>query len=273
MPDILSVDDYMASQRQTFTHSRSGSLTTVANSTFVGRTMAGFPTVAANYTLSNSPNGAVPTQSLAGVAPIETFSGVSPIGRLTRVRYTSTVACYVRLIDRLFHIGSITPNGGTTNFTSQPSYSARLPLYGGQPNYRGLRIYAEISTVIQASACNLSATYLDYDNATSRTTPTTNIQSFAVGRVVDLGHATAGASGVARLDSIIFSTTVTGAVNLFVGRTIWGGRIAGPGMGGRDGMNETGRPQIFASSCLDLLVTTDSTSFGNPEVEFEISSL
>jgi len=270
MADINSGDDYLSGQQQVFVHSRSGARTTVANIQYTGRDLAGFPGVASNLTLANTPSGAIPDQTLPGVPPIEAFAG-GAIGRLTAVRYTSNVPCYLRLIDRLYHVGSYTPNGTTNSITTPPSYSGRLPLYGGVANYRNLRVYAEVSTVIQNSACNLSAGYTDYDGVTARTTPTTNIQNFAVGRIIDLGHAS-GALGVFNLTSAIFSTTVTGAVNLFVGRTLWAGRVPGAGGGGIDDMSRTLRPQVWATSCIDLLVQADSTSFGQPEVTLEIVS-
>lgn len=270
MSDILSVDDYMAAKRQLFTHSRSGALTTIANASYTGRALAGFPSTAPDLTLAVTANGAVPTQSLAGVPPIEAFAAAAT-GYITMVRYTSNIACTVALVDRLYHVGSFALTAATTNITAQPSYSARVPLYGGLPNYRGLRIYAEISTAIQNTAVSVSANFLDIDNATSRTTSAISIQNFTVNRVIELTQPSTS-QGVAKITDFICTAAATGAVNLFVARPLWFGRIAGANSGGRDGMNECGRPQIFQDSCIDLIVTPDSTSFGQPNVAFEIAS-
>lgn len=270
MSDILSVDDYMASKRQMFTHSRSAAFTTIANASYVGRALAGFPSSGANLTLAVTANGAVPDQTLTGVPPIEAFDA-GGTGYITMVQYTSNVACQLMLVDRLYHVGSFSLTNATTAIASAPSYAARLPLYGGLANYRGLRIFAEISTVVQNTAVSVSANYVDIDNVTARTTTATSVQNFTVNRVIELTQPS-GSQGVHHITDFVCTAAATGAVNLFVARPLWVGRVAGPNSGSRDGMNECGRPQVFQSSCLDLIVTPDSTAFGTPVVRFEVAS-
>jgi hypothetical protein len=228
---------------------------------------------AAALSLSNTTTGLVPQEGDAGIPSIVNFSGT---GYISGIRYapqqsgTPTGPQRVLLCDRLFHVGPFSA-AGTTNLSSQPSYSGRLPTVGGNPDYTGLFIWLEgLAGVTPATA---QVTYTNQDGTagqTSGTASTSNTSNDTGGEI----PLAAGDVGVKKIESVIMSGAGSIATcNIAVLRPLrWmcindkinnGERIYGLGQG---------MPIVFPTTAFYLVFFGSQGSTFTPDMAIEIAS-
>lgn len=261
---ISSINDYLASAKQRLQFTKTVARTTVAAGWFSLFDIAGVPgagTLAGTSTAA----GVVPNDSIAGYPAINAFDG-GATGYLSRVDFSSSVACRIALFDRLFVCGAYAFNANTT-LASQPSYSGRLP----NTDYKGLEIWVETVTAATGNQ-TWNVTYTDQDGNTGATTGATGIGAApTVGRCWQLPFA-AGDNGVQAITNVTGGTGSAGTANIMVLRPLWDGRIKIANDGDLHSLIETGLRQVYDTSALFMMVSTDSTASGVPDVNIEIAN-
>jgi hypothetical protein len=223
----------------------------------------------------NTTAGLVPTNATTGAMRIDPFSGS---GYITWVDLTCGLGTsQVTLYDRLWHGGAFLDNHGSTyTLSAQPSYSSRVP---GGTDYTGLQIWGETSTGFNNSTCTLTVTYTDQSGNTGHTTgavtfanPGTNV----LGNLFLLPLA-AGDCGVQKIESVTFSSGATNGsgVNVLVVRPLWRGIIADTPVpcARAFGIDQTGMPQVWQDSALNLMVKTAAAVFATAYAVVEIAAL
>jgi len=275
---ILSLNDYIASQRQDMLLIKTQTATSVAAQPHTLWDRAGNPG-AGTLAIGNTTTGVVPTDATTGARAINDFPA-SGIGYITQIEWSWSVAGRLYLYDRLFHVGSINLNSlATTTLSLQPSYASRVTMYNAATgasaaDYSGLRIFVEINAAVSATATTVQVTYTNQAGTTGRTTnATASLSGFVTGRLVEL-VLQAGDTGVQKIESVIVGGVVatSGTVNVFVARVLWSDRSIIANWGSVKGMTDIGLTQVFQDSCLALYAVPDSTSTGTPEVRIEIAS-
>lgn len=268
---ITTGDGYIASAKQLVRLVKTGSRTTVANNFFTVFDMAGNPG-AGSLSVGNTANGLVPTDATTGFPTINAFGG-GATGYLTGINFSSNVVCRMHLYDRLFHAGSYaTTPTGTTNLSSQPSFSSRVP---GGTDYTGLEIWLEINTQIAASAVTVSITYTNESGTTGRSTgATSSLSGFTAGRLIQM-PLQSGDKGVQKIEAVVIGGTAaaTGNFNVIIARPlITSMRVPVAGGGDILGLDRTGMPVIYADSALWPIVSADSTNSGVPDMLIEVAN-
>lgn len=171
------------------------------------------------------------------------------------------------IYDRLWHAGSVLMTSlATTTFSSQPSYTSRLP--AGGTDYGDLEIFIEINVAVSATATTIAVAYTNEAGTTGRTTgATATLSGFATRRLIRM-PLQAGDKGVQKIESVTVGGTVasTGSFNVIVARRVasFGGRVAN--YNDIRGWDTTGGPEIFADSALWLVGQPDSTASGAIDV-------
>lgn len=273
---ILTLDQWIASSKQTAQFSKTVARTSVALNPFSIFDLAGAPGAGVLAGTSTTA-GVVPTDSTNGMVMIDFTTGT---GYLSRVDYSSTVACRLYLFDMLFKAGAYSYAAATTNLTAQPSFSNRCPDYtGGSTFGNGNQIWIEVSTAfLIGTAWQVQVTYTNAGGVAGRTTvisPTTNAASLTLGKMFQL-PLQAGDNGVQKIESVIVTnggTAMTaGAFNVLVLRNLWTNRVTVANGGGTDTMLATGLPIVYTDSALFAVVQPDSTSTGVPNIVMEIAS-
>jgi hypothetical protein len=262
---ISTIDQLVAAARQKVPFIKTSARTTVATGWFSLWDLAGNPG-AGTLAVGNTTNGLVPDDTVAGVAGINTF-GASATGYLAGVEFASTVACRMMIVDRLFHAGAYAYNAAVT-LTAQPSYSARVP--GG--NYAGLQIWIECVTAFTGNP-SVAVTYTNQAGTAARTTGT-----FATGTALTLGRMMqlplqAGDTGVQKIESVTATVATAGTFNVLVLRPLWMGRVPIANSGDVHSWDRIGFPQVYDTSCLQVLINADSTSSGIPELMLDVVNL
>lgn len=223
----------------------------------------------------NTANGVVPTDAVAGYPSIHAFSG-SNDGFLARVAYKWSVAGHLALYDRLFVAGNYSYTASAfsdVTLASQPSFSGRVPVVGGNPDYTGLELWVEN---VAASTGNLDVrvNYLDDVGVASDTTAVGVGAVAAIGRCWQLpfetGQPGQSGRGISRIDRVRAGTASVGNFNVMILRKLWENRVPVAGGGGVDDWQTTMLPQVWASSALYLLATPDNASTSQPSLSFDI---
>lgn len=202
---------------------------------------------------------AIPTNSTAGALQLTNPAGGKQKW-LTQFFSTGLVAGTLVLYDRLLHIGGL--NGTTT--TAQ-TVGGTLTRY---TNGIGNLVWAEIYTLIGASASSITMSYTD-ETGTSGTANSTS-PSVLFGatnyreqtRCIMLPLA-AGDKGVKYVASVTHATTGTaGNYGITIGHPLAYVTIGGPGLGGwRDFVSgQPGMPEILTNACLALLWYPQTTT-------------
>lgn len=264
---ILSVDNYLAAAKQRVQMTKTGARTTVAASWFSLFDVAGQPG-AGTLAGSSTAAGVVPTSSTAGCPTLNSFGGAT--GYISKIDYGSSVACRILLADMLFKAGAYAFNANTA-LSSQPSFSGRLPVVGGNPDYKGLEIWVETVTAATGNQ-TWNVTYTDQDGNTGNTTGAVGIGAApTVGRCWQLPLAS-GDSGVQAITNVAGGTGSAGTANILVLRPLWEGRVRITNDGDVHNMFQTGMPQIFDTSALIMLICPDSTAAGVPDLGIQIAA-
>jgi hypothetical protein len=261
---ITTLDGLIASAKQQVRIVKTASATTIAGLPFSTLDLAGYPG-AGSLAVGNTANGLVPTDATAGFQLINAFGGGNT-GYLQAVDFGSSVASRITLYDRVFHSGSyaLTPTG-TTTLASQPSYSARMP---GGTDFTNTELFLEINVVVPATAVTVAVTYTNQSGTTGRSTgASASLSGFTTRRLVPM-PLQSGDSGVQKIESVIVGGTAaaTGSVNVVVARRLWSNRAKIANDGGVDAFDATGLPVVFDTSAFWLVVESDSTSSGVPEL-------
>lgn len=261
---IATLDDYIGANKQDVRWLKTATRTTIAAQWFSLFDLAGSPG-AGTLAGSSTANGVVPTDATTGTPDINAFGG-GATGYLTRVAYTSTVACRIAVFDLLW-------KGGAYNFNANVavtpgSYSSRVP---GGTDYKGLELWVEQVTAATGNQA-VNVTYTDQDGNTGATTGAVGIGAApTVGRCWQLPFA-GGDSGIQAVTNVTGTVASAGTFNVLVLRRLWEGRIALAGGGGVDDLVRTGMPQVWADSALFVLVAADSTSSGVPDLGIQIAN-
>ena len=268
---INSLDGYIAAAKQRIpyikTVSRTG-LVATPESTFDQNGSPGAGTLAGSSTAA----GVVPTSATTGFPVINAF-GSGNTGYLSGIEFGNQVTSRLTLFDMLFKAGAYAYTAGTTNLSSQPSYSARLP----NTDYGGLEIWLEVSTAfVTGTSWQVQVTYTNQSGTTGRTSVITAAMTAAnliLGRMVQL-PLQAGDTGVQKIESVVVTnggTAMTaGAFNILVLRRLWQGRVNAANSGDKHDLMRTGMPVVFADSALVAVVTADSTNTGIYELNIEV---
>jgi hypothetical protein len=274
MPDIKSVDNYWASQKQNITYGKTGARTTIAQGWYSLFDLAGEPG-AGTLSVGNTANGIVPSDAQNGVPVINAFNA-SAIGRLTRIGFTNSVPCRMRVFDRLFSCGAYAFNANTA-LASQPSFASRVnfrnPVTDTDANdYKNLQLWVEQVTAATGNQA-VNVTYTDQDGNAGATTGAVGIGAApTLGRCWQLPLA-AGDSGLQQITNVQGSVATVGTFNVHVLRPL-SPTLRVPVAGAADILDQfkTGGPQVFADSSLFVLLSADSTSSGLPDLELEIAN-
>lgn len=269
---ITSLDQYLSATKQYVTIAKTNSVTTVAGVPFTLIDRAGTP-AAGSLNPGNTTTGVVPTDATTGFPLITAFNG-SNKGYLTRVEATWPVTGSLELYDVLFWAGQTTiPTASNTTVTlsTQPSYSARLPLNSaGATDWTQAELWAQMSVAGSAHAHSVTVTYVDDANNTAEATANVSTNAMQVNRLLRIPLNTQD-RGVRQINSytLNFAASATGAVSVLVMRKLWAGRVFGNSM--QWSIDQTGMPEVFADSALLLVAVADSTSSSTPGVRIEIA--
>jgi hypothetical protein len=256
---LTSFDGYLAAPKVPRRWFKTGARTTVAAQPFTLFDIAGSPG-AGTLAIGNTANGVVPTDATAGYPPVPTFAATGYVGR---VNWGSSVACWLTVYDRLFAAGAYAFNADTT-LASQPSYSGRVP----GADYSGLELWVEAVTAFTGTP-SFQINYLDQAGAAGDTGVVSAGAALTVGRMFRMPLA-AGDSGVQRVDRVRGSVATVGTFNVMVLRELWSGRVGTVNGGGKDSILDTGAPQLYGDSALYVVLETDSTASGLPDVTVEL---
>lgn len=260
---ITSLDAYIASAKQKVQWVKTASRTTVAGIWFSVFDLAGNPgagTLAGTSTTA----GVVPTDATSGCPKINAF-GSGNSGYVSIVDFGSSVAGRIRIMDMLFKSGAYAFNANTA-LSAQPSYSGRLP--GG--DYKGLEIWIEAVTAFTGNL-TVTITYTNQDGVGSRTATLATGAALIVGRMAQI-PLQAGDTGVQKIDNVAGSVASAGTFNVLVFRELWSGRVRITNDGDNHGLDKTGMPIVYEDSAIFVMVATDGTSSGIPELQIEIAN-
>lgn len=259
---ITTRDAWIAAPKQYAPWNKTTTRTTVANSWFSLFDIAGNPG-AGTLAIGNTANGLVHTDATNGYPTINAFGG-GATGYLGSVRFSSTVACRIRLFDRVFCAGAYAFNANTA-LSSQPSFSGRMP----SGLFNGNELWVEqVTTATGNQAVNV--TYTDQAGNTGNTTGAVGIGAApTVGRCWQLPLA-AGDSGVQTVTNVAGTVATAGTFNVNVLRTLWAGRIIAANWGDVHDIIKVGMQQVYADSAFYVLIAPDSTSSGLPEMAFDV---
>jgi hypothetical protein len=265
MPDILSTNDYAAAARQNVSWQKTGARTTIATAPFSVFEVAGNPGAGVLAGTSTAA-GVVPTDATAGCPLLNAFGG-SAVGRLTRVRFGSSVASRVAIYDLLFKAGAYSFNSNVS-LAAQPSYTGRIPAEEG---YASTELWVETVTAF-TGAMSIAVGYTRGDGTAARTTGTvaTGVTP-TLGRMIQIPLA-AGDQGIQKIESVLGSVATVGTFNLLVLRKLWEGRVKFAGDGDTHDFFKTGAPQVYDNSALFGIVYADSTAIGLPDLTLEIAN-
>ena len=225
---------------------------------------AGNP-AAGTLSVGNTANGLVPTDATAGAGLISAFTGANK-GYLAAFSAISTSACQVILYDRLFHVGSISAAAAaTTTLTAQPSFTGRVG--GGGTEFGEVELWIEINVVIPATATTVTVNYQDGTAAGGAAQTATQMQGASLTgaptkRMIPM--ALANGTGCQKINSVTVATpAASGSFNIVALRrlashVVMAANVAEPR---QDGF-KLGLPEVFADSCLALMVLGTGTSSG-----------
>lgn len=117
----------------------------------------------------------------------------------------------------------------------------------------------------------MNVTYTDQDGNTGATTGAVGIGAApAVGRCWRLPFAS-GDTGCQVITNVAGGTGTAGTFNVMVLRPLWTGRVRVANDGDLHDYMKTGLVRAFDTSALYMLVATDGTNSGVPEIEIELT--
>ena len=264
---ITTADGWFASGKQKILIYKP-SITTVINAPYSLWGAAGNPG-AGTLAIGNTSSGVLFDDTYAGAPVVNAFqSGAT--GYLSAGRYKNSALGSAVLYDRLWGAGAVSLTSlATTSFTSQPSYTGRLP---GGTDYSNLEILIELTTTVSATATTITVGYTNEAGTPTRSTVSSgSLASFTTPRIIPLSLQ-AGDKGVQKVDSVIVGGVVatTGAFNVIVARRLasFDVRVAN----GMDiqGWDVIGGPQVWDTTCFWPAIIPDSTSSGIVYLDLDV---
>lgn len=265
---ITTADGWFAAAKQALLIQKVTAITTVAAQPFSAWAMVGQPG-AGTLALSNTTSGVLFDDTYAGAPSVNAFGG-GATGYLSMAQFRNSVTGAAMLYDRLWGAGAISLTSlGTTTFSSQPSYTGRLP---GGADYGNLEILLEITTTVSATATTVSVGYTNSAGTTGRSTgASVSLSGITTPQIIRL-PLQAGDQGVQQITSVTVGGTVAtaGAFNVIVARRLATFDVRVANGSDLQGWDVIGSPVVFATSCLWLVVQADSTSSGSPTCYFNV---
>lgn len=259
-------DSYVTAAKQNIRFVKTTTRTTIATAWFSLFDIAGEPG-AGTLAGSSITAGVVPTDATAGYPNIDDFGGLD--GRLTRMEFGSSVACRIRVYDRLFLAGAYAFNANQA-LSAQPSYLGRVPGGNAAACAGQTELWAETVTAATGNQ-TWNVTYTNEAGTASRTTGAVGIGAApTLGRCFQL-PLQAGDKGVSLVTNVAGGTGSVGTANIMVLRPLWTGRVLIANDGDVHDYLRTGLRSVFQDSALYVLVAADSTSSGIPELEAQIA--
>lgn len=256
---ITTLDGLIAANKVVRPLARTAGLTTVASGWFTNFHVAG---VNAGVLAGGE---TTPPANTAGRVPTDTIPGYPDIpwstlrSYISRVSLMNTVACNVRIFDRLWVGGTYAFNANVAVTAS--SYSSRVSYNGGSADYKGLEIWAEMVTAATGNQA-VNVTYTDQDGNTGATTGATGIGAApTVGRCWQLPLA-AGDSGVTTITNVAGSTATVGTFNVMVLRPLLDLYLPANSSAVLN-WADVGLPEIFNDSAIyALFMSSSGTALG-----------
>lgn len=262
---ITTLDGLIAGASQRVRMLKTASMTTVATIPFSPFAQAGNPGAGVLAGTSTT-TGVVPTDATTGHPSIVNFAG-GATGYISNVEFGSSVACRITLYDLLWKGGAYAFNASTTGQTPT-SYSSRVL---GGTDFTNTELWMEQVTAATGIQ-SVNVTYINQAGTTGRSTGTVSQGTAGiVGRMTPL-PLQAGDTGVQGVTGVVGSVATVGTFNILVMRRLWEGRVRINNDGDIHDMLKTGLVQIFQDSALYMVVKTDSTASGIPEVTLDIVS-
>jgi len=259
---ITTLDQLIAAPRQRVGILKTASMTTAATIPFTVFAQAGNPG-AGTLAGSSTAAGVVPTDADAGFPTINAF-GSGATGHIGKVEFGSSVACRLTLFDMLWKGGAYAFNANQA--VTPPSFAARVP---GGNDFVGTELWFEQVTAA-TGVQSVTVTYTNQAGVTGRSTGAVSQGTAGiVGRMTPM-PLQAGDTGVQAVTNVAGSVATAGTFNVLVMRRLWTGRVRIANDGDVHDLLKTGMPQIFDNSALTLVVQTDGTASGVPEVVCEI---
>jgi hypothetical protein len=260
---IGSVDDYIISNKQRAVMTKTATRTAVAGQAISVFDLAGQPG-AGVLAATNATSGVIPTDADIGYPTLLSYvDGAS--GYLTRLAFSSTVACRLSIYDRVFLAGAFPFNAAVT-LTGQPAIT-RGP-------GRNVELWIEWVTASTGNPV-ITVTYTNELGVAGRTTG-----AFALGAAQIVGRCTqmplqAGDNGVTKIETVTCTGATAGTFNMMLLRSFLadGVRVRSANDGDTLDMLSTGLQNIYDDCALYLMVTPDSTNSGIPSFTAEIASL
>lgn len=259
---ILTLDQLWAASKQAADLKKTASRTAIANTWHSVFDLAGSPG-AGTLAGSSTTAGVVPTDATAGYPTINAFGGTNE-GYLSSVEFSNSVACRIRVFDRLFLAGAYAFNAAQA-LTGQPSFLSRVP-GGAAINTAGeTEIWVEQVTAATGNQA-VNVTYTNQAGVPTQTTGAVGVGAApAVGRCWQLPLA-AGDRGVAAINNVAGSVATAGTFNVMVLRPLWTGRVKIANDGDIHDWFRTAGRKLFEDSALYMLISPDSTATGTPDV-------
>ena len=265
---ITSLDEYIAAARQVHTIRKIVNRPTLAASWFSMLDIAGDPG-AGVLPGTNQTSGVIPVAGDAGFPSLVAFASGAK-GYLSRVDYSNSVACRMRIVDVLWKGGAYPFNAAVT-LSTQPDISNRLPQLNGVPLWNETEIWIETATAATGNQ-TWSIAYTNQSDVTGKQTGVVGIGAApTIGRMWKMPFA-AGDVGVKKIESVTGGTGTVGTANVLIVRPLWTGRIFVANDGSIHGLDRTGMVEVFQNSALLFMLSPDSTASGMPEIQLEVCS-
>jgi len=260
---ITSLDGLIAAQTQDVQIVKTASMTTVGGIPFSVFAQAGNPG-AGTLAGSSTTTGVVPTDADAGFPTISAF--VSGTGEITNAEFSSSVTCRITIYDLLWKGGAYAFNANTTGNTPA-SFASRVP----DGNYAGLELWFEQVTAATGIQ-SVNVTYTNESGTTGRTTGATSQGTAGiVGRMTRLPFQ-AGDKGIQGVTGVVGTVATAGTFNVLVMRKLHTFRVPVAGFADTFDFTRLGLKQIYDNSALYMVVQSDSTASGIPEVTLTIKN-
>lgn len=223
---------------------------------------------AGTLAVGNTTTGVLFDDSYTGAPAIDNFAA-GATGYIRSASFRENAAGSVWLYDRLWGAGAISLSGtGTTTFSSQPSYSGRLP---SGPDYTALDVFLEFSNSVTATTLSVVVTYTNEAGVTGRSCDAFTNTGALGNRLYPL-NLQAGDKGVQKIESVIVSGTgiTAGDCNIIVARRLVSVDSRVQNLSDNQTWDQIGMPQVFDTSCLWLVNICDSNNLGAATVFLDI---
>lgn len=262
---ITTLDQWIAGAKQRQPYKKTTLRTTVALRWFSLFDVAGNPG-AGTLAVGDTTAGLVHTDAVAGYPTIFNFGGGD--GYLARFEAACTVACRLRLYDRIFSCGAYAFNANQA-LSSQPSFLGRVP--GGTAAYCAgcTELWVEQVT----AATGQQAVTVTYTNEAGTAGQSTG--AIGIGAAPTVGSMwqlplQAGDKGVSLVENVQGTVATAGTFNVHVMRPLGAVRIPVANAVVVFDFLALGMPKLFEDSALFIALNADSTSSGFPDCDMTI---